>query len=195
MPTARQSWLDPHKQGASKEGSIVDSFTWADELMLGVHAKIERFGWTGMYVFGERETRTPPWGYTIGLAERSLHPELVIVGLDDCCLASLFDLLATRVTRGERLDDLPDGRLELDIRSGSFPCTRATGTQTVSTCGSCATASSGRRPPQDALQLLWPDDDDRLPDDPAFDGRLRHLQTRLDRPARPHSRRRRRRAA
>jgi Domain of unknown function (DUF4262) len=79
--------------------------------MFGMHGKIERFGWTGMYVFAEPETRTPAWGYTIGLAERSHHPELVIVGLDDCCVASLFDVLATRVTAGERLGDLPGGRV------------------------------------------------------------------------------------
>ena len=46
----------------SKEGSSVDSFTWTDQLMFGMHAKIERFGWTGMYVFSDPETRTPGWG-------------------------------------------------------------------------------------------------------------------------------------
>ena len=42
-------------------------------------------------------------------------------------------------------------------------------------------------PPQDALQVLWPDAQDRLPDDPDFDPECRRLQTRLDRP--PSSRR------
>jgi Domain of unknown function (DUF4262) len=175
----------------------VDSFTWVDQLMFGMHGKIERFGWTGMYVFGEPETRTPAWGYTIGLAERSQHPELVIVGLDDCCVADLFDVLATRVSTGERLDDLPAGRVIVEghacrvvpVHSSHWSTDRFN--MWLQYYGGLGAGT----PPQEALQVLWPDAHDRLPGDPGFDRRCRELQTRLDRPAGPQPRDRPRRAA
>jgi hypothetical protein len=175
----------------------VESFTWVDQLMFGMHAKIERLGWTGMYVFGEHERQAPPWGYTIGLAERALHPELVIVGLGDCCVAELFDVLATRVTAGERLDDLPEGRVTVEghpyrvvpVRSSHWATDRFSMWLEYYGCLGAGT------PPQEALQVLWPDERDRLPGDPGFDRRCRQLQIRLDRPARRRPRHRRHRAA
>jgi hypothetical protein len=175
----------------------VDSFTWVDQLMFGMHGKIERFGWTGMYVFGEPETRTPAWGYTIGLAAHSRHPELLVVGLDDCCVADLFEVLATRVTEGERLDDLPAGQLMLDERPFRFVPVHPS--QWMTDRFNMWLQYYGLRgegsPPQEALQVLWPDDHDRLPGDPGFNRECRRLQPVLDRPARAEPRDRPHRAA
>jgi Domain of unknown function (DUF4262) len=141
----------------------VDSLTWADELMFGMHAKIERFGWTGMYVFGGPETRAPAWGYTIGLAERARHPELVIVGLDDHCVAALFDALANRVTAGERLDDLPGRRVMVEGRPLQFVPVHPShwSTDRFNMWLAYYTLLGEPDPPRDALQVLWPDDHDR----------------------------------
>jgi hypothetical protein len=161
----------------------VDSLTRADELLFGLHGKIERFGWTGMYVFDDPETRTPGWGYTIGLADRVGHPELVVVGLDHCCVGELLDVLANRATAGERFDDLPDGRF--DLEGHPFRVVPVHRSHWATDRFNMWLAYYGLlgegMPPQDALQVLWPDDDDRLPGDPAHDRRDRRLQTRLDR--------------
>lgn len=156
--------------------------------MLGMHAKIERFGWTCMYVFGDRKTHAPAWGYTIGLAERARHPELVVVGLDDHSVAAIFEVLATRVTTGERLDDPPGGRLTIQEHPFRVvPVHPSHWTTDRFNMWLAYYALLGEAdPPQDALQVLWPDDHDQLPDDPAFERRLLRVQTRLDRPARPH---------
>lgn len=175
----------------------VDEFTWVDQLMFGMHGKIEKIGWTSMYVFGEPKTRTPPWGYTIGLAERSLHPELVIVGLADCCVADLFGALAARVSEGERLDDLPEGRLELEghpLRVVPVHASHWTTDRFNMWLAYYGCLGAGA-PPQEALQVLWPDEHDRLPGEAGFKRRYRELQTRLDRPARRKPRDRPRRAA
>jgi hypothetical protein len=50
-------------------------------------------------------------------------------------------------------------------------------------------------PEQAALQVLWPDEQDRLPGDPGFDRRCQRLQRRLDRAARRRPRDRPERAA
>ncbi len=162
----------------------MDSFTWLDQLMFGMHAKIDRLGWTGMYVFGERHA--PAWGYTIGLSERFQHPELVVVGLSDRSVGWLFNELATRATEGARLDELPDGRLELDGHPFRVLPVHAShwATDRFNMWLEYYELLGEGRPPQAALQVQWPDEHDRLPGHPDFDPGCRRQQTRLDRPAR-----------
>jgi hypothetical protein len=149
--------------------------------MFGMHAKIEKHGWTGTYVFGDGNT--PAWGYTIGLAERAMHPEFAVVGLDDHSTSWLFEVLARRVTAGERLDELPGGQLELEGHPFRLVPVHASHWDT-NRCNMWLEyyAQLGEGwPPQEALQVLWPDQQDRLPGDPGLDSRSRRFQTRLDR--------------
>jgi hypothetical protein len=168
----------------------VDSFTWLDQLMFGMHAKIEKLGWTGMYVGGDR--RVPAWAYTIGLAERFLHPELVVVGLGEQSVAGLFDELATRVAAGDRLDELPDRRLTLVGHPFRVVPVHASHWRTdrFNMWLEYYELLGEGVPPQAALQVQWPDERDRLPGEPEFDRGCHRRQTRLDRPARtrPHDR-------
>jgi len=160
-----------------------EDFSWFDRLMFGMLLKIERFGWTGMYVLPEGSS--PGWGYTIGLSERFDHPELVIAGLDDGSVAAIFADLATRVANHERIDDLPDARLELDGRPYRLVPVHPSHWKTdrfnmwVQYYGCLGEPY----PPAVALQVQWADDVGRLPGDPEYDKRLRRRQPRLDRPA------------
>jgi len=173
----------------------VDSFTWLDQLMFGMHGKIEQLGWTGMYVGGDR--RVPAWGYTIGLTDRYGHPELVAVGLGDHSVAWLFEVLATRVTEGARLDELPDGRLELEGHPFRIVPVHSShwATDRFNMWLEYYELLGERAPRHAALQVQWPDENDRLPGHPDFDPGCRRRQTRLDRPARTRRRDRPPRAA
>jgi hypothetical protein len=169
-----------------------DDFSWLDRLLFAMDARIDRSGWTGMYVLPDR--RVPGWGYTIGLSEHADHPELVVVGLDDRSAEELFEPLTARVHDGERFDALPEGRFE--IRGHPFRAVAVHPDHWWTDRFNMWLHYYGARgdvaPKMHALQILWPDANDRLPGDPEFDPRLRRRQTRLERAPR---RQRRDRAA
>ncbi|MCU1488121.1 MAG: hypothetical protein JWN67_4867 [Actinomycetia bacterium] len=77
-----------------------------DEVLFGLHGKIERFGFAVQAVEGTE--LHPPWAYTIGLLDSFDHPELVMVGrpIED----------AYRIV-GAMADEVCDGR---DIEPGEL---------------------------------------------------------------------------
>jgi Domain of unknown function (DUF4262) len=170
---------DPRCPACNDPGN--EDFSWLDRLMFNMHLRIDRLGWTPMYVL--EEGNTPGRGYTIGLSERHEHPELVIVGLDDETVVTLLAELATRVTCGERLDERTDRLVEVDgrrlrlapVHPGHWRTDRFN--MWLNYYGALRIT-----PPRLAMQAQWPDRAGRYPGDPGFDRRLRRTQPRLYRP-------------
>jgi hypothetical protein len=69
-----------------------------EEVLHDLHHLVERFGWAVVTVEATR-----PWAYTIGLADRYGHPELVLAGVDVSLSMNVLNALGTMVATGEEL--------------------------------------------------------------------------------------------
>lgn len=69
-----------------------------EEVLDDLHHQVQRFGWALQGVEAPR-----PWTYTIGLAERFEHPELVMVGVDISVAMNVLNTLGTMIATGEQL--------------------------------------------------------------------------------------------
>ena len=65
-----------------------------------VRHDIERDGLSVIYVGDE----TPPFAYTVGLWERSKHPELIIFGLSDRAMANILNRIGGLINDGARFE-------------------------------------------------------------------------------------------
>lgn len=83
-----------------------------EEVLHDLHHVVERFGWAVLGVEAPR-----PWVYTIGLADRYGHPELVLAGVDISLAMNVLNALGTMVAIGEELrpggTDVVVGEMEL----------------------------------------------------------------------------------
>jgi hypothetical protein len=71
--------------------------------MFDIHGRVLRDGWTLGGCDGGR--RSPPWWYTIGLADRFGHPELLIVACDTKLSKAILADVAVGIEHGVRLAD------------------------------------------------------------------------------------------
>jgi hypothetical protein len=78
-----------------------------DEAMFDLEYRITRFGWAVQWI--EAGEGRPGWAYTIGLAARFLHRELVVVSCDPRHAHGLLTELVERIETGEHF--LPDTRV------------------------------------------------------------------------------------
>jgi hypothetical protein len=69
--------------------------TTMTEYLLKVHLRIAEQGWYSMLV--EADVGSPGWGYTVGLADGSSHPELLMIGSKLESTALLLETFATAV--------------------------------------------------------------------------------------------------
>jgi hypothetical protein len=87
-----------------------------DDVQHDLHQVEERFGWAVQWVEAPR-----PWVYTIGLADRYGHPELVLVGVDIALSMTVLNALGVMVATGEELrpgaTDVVVGEMELTFGS------------------------------------------------------------------------------
>lgn len=66
-----------------------------EEVLDDLDACVRRYGWAVQGVEGRR-----PWAYTIGLAERFGHPELVLAGIAVPAAVTALNALGTMVATG-----------------------------------------------------------------------------------------------
>jgi len=78
--------------------SICDGTTY-EEALEDLHECIDRYGWAVQGVEARRA-----WAYTIGLAERFDHPELVLAGVPWQASLPVLNALGTMVATGEVLE-------------------------------------------------------------------------------------------
>jgi len=81
-----------------------------DDVLFHIDATIERFGWYIQGVVGH-EPPALDWAYSIGLAQRFGHPELVVVGVEAEIAAEAINDLGEMVRSGRRL--APGSSVEL----------------------------------------------------------------------------------
>ena len=154
--------------------------TSRDQALLNLDSKISRFGWTAYYIF---DGPGPPWLYTIGLVERFDHPELIILGLSPEAAHGLVNQFVQTLEDGgsfkpgrqtlRRFEGYRMALVAVDDAYWQEPEDYFLGWLDYY-------KATRRSVPQRALQLVWPDEADRLPWESGFDDRLSSSQPLLD---------------
>jgi hypothetical protein len=133
-------------------------------------------GWSVQGVL--RQNGRLDWAYTIGLAERFDHPELVVTGM--CCFPCAGNMLnqAARLVAGGRRPDVGEVlELSAPVRLGAVHPDQWRGDRFAVWLRYYETRPT--TPSTAALQLIWMDDLGTWQDDP---GRSSWQRRRLDRP-------------
>lgn len=139
-------------------------------------ARVQQHGWAATHVMGDGDE--PPFSYTTGLNTKLGAPELIVLGLPQDSAELLF---ATYVRELEMGGLITSGRtyktfLEglsvqfLDLDPSNARLRNEFMTWTFWYYGGANVA---------ALQLVWPDAEDRMPWEPDFDARLHAYQPLL----------------
>jgi hypothetical protein len=127
-------------------------------------------GWHVIKVF--EDDKGPGFAYTIGLFANYGHPEIIAFGLPLERLHALLNLVGDDAKAGVqfRAGDTSDELLN------GYPCTfiEFPKAEFPEYLGFATWFYKGR--PFPALQLVWPDKDERWPWDPAVDPEIRLLQ-------------------
>jgi Domain of unknown function (DUF4262) len=142
---------------------------------------VETKGWAVETVpagtFTDAEGRPfPAFSYTLNFARRFAMPEIVIVGLAPVACAGIFDLIADVCASGQVIETgaTVAGLFDGDQRA------RFVAVDAAHHAAMFATAFAWHKPGHPRLvQLLWPDRNGFLPDEPGFDQRLRFTQALL----------------
>ena len=142
-----------------------------------VNARAAIDGFMVQHVMGQGEPlASPPFSYTIGLAEHA-HPELVCVGLAAGSAHVILDTLARRVLEGTPV--LKDTSV-VGVLADGLPVRAVASPELLCAQLHLARAADGSAP--DALQILWPDPDGRLPGEPGMDAEMTARQQFPDHP-------------
>lgn len=150
---------EPWQQHDRTEGRIRDS--------------VARIGWHVIAVRG-RSGEDPEFAYTIGLFERFKHPELLMYGLPAETLHSVLNAIGRRIADGERFED---GQRIADVLEEDLDlAVRAVRGRTTyrEHFGYALWFYGGDWFP--AVQIVWPDPENRFPWDAGFDSTLTAMQ-------------------
>ena len=134
-------------------------------MLASVVHRMAEVGWGLCPVLGDHQNR--PFAYTCGFTTAFNLPEVVLVGLEHPTSTNLLDAL------GARMRDMPpderatafEGRLDGVVMGYQVGFRRLGSFREVKGLHTTATIL-GRRD-FDVVQVLFPDREDRLPDDPA----------------------------
>jgi len=118
----------------------------------------------------------PGWAYTVGLHHNHAQPEIVIVGLPIGTMESILQSLASDVAHGARYDAGTTSAGVLEDLSCAFRDVAKTWHDPFLHDATWFYGGTGF----DAVQCLWPDQNNRLPDDPRFGTELAPLQPLLE---------------
>lgn len=122
----------------------------------------------------------PGFAFSVGLFYTHQHPELIVTGLPDEVATEIINVAGDLIAEGQRFDDgtstdqLIDGfacqlKAVADARRDEF-------------LGYLTWFYQQLDHPVPALQVLWPDAEGVLPDQPGYDEAFRELQPELWRP-------------
>lgn len=143
---------------------------------------VETKGWAVETVaagaFSDAEGRPfPTYSYTVNFTQRFAMPEIVIVGLAPVACAGILDLVAEVCGSGQAIDT---GATVTGLFDGEQRA-RFVSVDSVTRSDMFATAFAWHKPERPRIvQLLWPDRNGFLPDEPGFDQRLQYTQALLD---------------
>lgn len=126
--------------------------------MKRIHDDVAKFGWhtVAVKVDGTSEDK---FAFTVGLFQTYEHPELILVGL---AMKVAHGILSTCVARIEEGDPLKDGQVRQDLLN-QFSAAIVTVDKSFYSeyLGSAISFYEGTDFP--ALQIVWPDRNDRFP--------------------------------
>jgi uncharacterized protein (DUF433 family) len=152
---------------------VTDDELEADDARIA--ASIRQNGWHCIAVSGT--DNEPPLAYTIGLCDRHAHPELVVRGLaGETAHALLCDLVAA-IERGAQFRS--GQTCMLVALPVAFEHVHARQQERLLGYAAAYYRKFADRGPLSALQVLWPDARNRLPDDADCDPAVFALQPRL----------------
>ncbi len=160
-----------------------DDLSVHDEALYRIELAIGTDGFFIMGVLGDREYL--PWSYTVGFLDHD-HPEVVVIGLDHDCSASFLHEVYRRISAG---DPPPVGREHRHEHRGVPYCLvpiprdewLREGGELLLYCVEYYGAVHGRFPSEPrAVQLVWPDEHNRLPWDDGCCEHVRRDQPLLD---------------
>ena len=147
---------------------------------------IDEPGWMVISVLGEHgDPSAPPWAYTIGLVQRFGHPEFTVVGLDTESSHGLLNWLGFEVKNGRRFTS--DTPATIDILGLPARLVDVHPSYWESDWfnqwhGYYESLGYGPGLPT-AIQVLWPDNGGRFPDEAGAE-ELQRCQPLLTRPPR-----------
>lgn len=111
---------------------------------------VRRYGWHVIQVFEEDDR--PAFSYTIGLAHRFEHPELIVIGLEDEIAGGILNRIAASIRDGERV--APFSRLRGHLDDAALLAVPVKKTAYREHLGVARWFHRGDD--FDTLQLLWP---------------------------------------
>lgn len=141
----------------------------ADE-SLSTKDLIARYGWAVTMVPDDEEG--PGFAYTIGLWQRFSHPELLMQGLPLEVMFGVLNIAGERIRSGERLSV---GLIDPELLEEAACGYRAVPKEKHGEYMGAAVRHYGHDD-FEALQILWPDAQLRLPDTDACDDEIRLVQ-------------------
>ena len=147
--------------------------------------KIADAGWRVVYIAPEERhldawPELPVWAYSIGLYRTHRHPELVTFGVDYESATAILGRLAHQVAEGRAFEP----GIHRDALRGTHSRCAIVSVSAAWHASLFGLALWFYDETFPVVQVVWPDDDERLPWEEGFDETLREQQPRLDEPPR-----------
>jgi hypothetical protein len=159
----------------------MDTFSPADQALFEIDAGIAKHGFHVTAVFGGDDG--PLWAYTVGLLETYGHPELITFGLPPQIAHGVIHAIVEQSREGTQhplgrehpfdVDGIPVCLLPVLDEYWLYPCDYLLG------C-SHYYGAKGAKVELRALQLVWSDENGRLPWEPQFQRKFAGDQPLLD---------------
>lgn len=135
--------------------------------MNNIEEMITEHGWT---VVGTGTKHGLPFSYTIGLCDNLDHPEIVIVGMGMRQAHTLLHVVVNLIKDGTKFED---GQESLEvIKSAHFGCGLPVRFSAVDddykARNLCQAWYHHGEKPFEALQMLWPDENNKFPGDSRY---------------------------
>lgn len=147
---------------------------------------IEKFGWSAIDI----RDSDAPFQYSVGLLQTFHHPEFLLYGLESAVCHAILSALVKQIRQGRSYADDGVGYVELESGSLRVGFRRIHSTQRPLYLGYAMGFARELGVELAAMQVFWPDRDDRLPFEAGCDAGVVNLQQRLDIPLAPSELRR-----
>ncbi|MCW1884964.1 DUF4262 domain-containing protein [Luteolibacter flavescens] len=139
---------------------------------------VREYGWHVVLI--QEDETGPAYGFTVGLHARTLQPEIVMMGLPLDLTHELLNDIAAWMMDGEVI--VPGRRYSEFIEGREVVFQPIDPSQYHDHLGYANWFYRDLGSPFPALQCLWPDSEDRFPQDAGFDPRLIARQPDLSKP-------------
>jgi hypothetical protein len=146
-----------------------------DDIERRVISDISEFGWHVVHVLADEVG--PQYSFTVGLYYTFQHPEFIMMGLNPATTHQIFTTAVAEISKGFvfKTDTFSDRLLE----SCSCQFTSVKPENYREYLGCANWFYRGLKSPYPTLQIIWPDQWGKFPDDAGFDPMLKQVQLEL----------------